>query len=851
MSAQNPKPIGAIGAFLGLIGFSALAGVLVTAMVTPAIAVTSVTANNTVAVFDDLPDYLEFGDLGQRNELWATQGGQPVKFADYYNENRVEVGWDAISQYAKDAAIAIEDERFYQHGGVDVAGIARAALNNVTSSGQQGASTITQQLVKNILINQALKIPEEGKRDAAVEAAQATTIERKLKEAKLAIGLEKKYTKQEILQGYLNIAGFGGNTYGIESAAQLYFSTNAASLTPAQAAALVAIVQNPNSLRLDIPENRPLNLERRNAILGNMLDQKMLDQAQYDEAVATPLDDTTIVLSPPNNGCQNAVAAKQFCDYVLRVINELPSLGATPEERAGNFKLGGYKVYTTIDLDQQAEAERILAERTPATETRFQLGSALSTLQVGTGQIRVMAQNKGYINQESDDPAVTSVNFNTDFEYGGSTGFQVGSTYKLFTLVNWLQNGRGLSETINAAPARYTLPLGDCEPTLFTAEPERNWEFKNDRNAPGGRMTVINATKGSYNAGFANMASKLNVCDIRATAESMGVHRADGNPLRLNSTMILGTDEIAPMTMTNAYATVANGGILCQPIAIDRVVDRDGVELAGQSADCQQAIDPSIAAATAAALRTVMQSGGTGQNALPGDGIPLIGKTGTADATSTFLSAASTKLASSVWVGNIVGTQDLRRTRFGNTDGGQLRFGIMRSMLASLNASAYNAGAGAFPPAPRNLVTGTAQPVPNVAGQSLDQARSVIESVGLDFAEGPTVASEIPAGRVAGTDPAAGAPVSKGATVTVQISDGSLATAMPNVVGAQLRDARNAIAGAGFTGGIVEQYVLSGADVRCQVASSDPGSGATASKSARVTLTINGGPALTPGNGCG
>lgn len=851
MSAQNPKPIGAIGAFLGLIGFSALAGVLVTAMVTPAIAVTSVTANNTVAIFNDLPDYLEFGELGQRNELWATQGGQPVKFADYYNENRVEVGWDAISPYAKDAAIAIEDERFYQHGGVDVAGIARAAVNNVTSDGQQGASTITQQLVKNILINEALKIPDEADREREIEAAQETSLERKLKEAKLAIGLEKKYTKQEILQGYLNIAGFGGNTYGIESAAQLYFRTTAAALTPAQAAALIAIVQNPESLRLNIPENRPANLERRNLILGNMLDQGMLDQAQYDEAFATPLDDTTILYTPPNNGCQYAAAAKHFCDYVLRVIDEVPSLGATPEERLENFKLGGYKIYTTIDLDQQAEAERILAERTPATESRFALGSALSTLQVGTGQIRVMAQNKGYINEESADPTVTSVNFNTDSEYGGSTGFQVGSTYKLFTLVNWLQTGHGLNEVVNAAPARYTLPLGDCEPTLFTAEPERNWQFRNDNNASGGRMTVTRATTGSWNAGFADMASKLSVCDIRATAESMGVHRADGNPLRLNSTMILGTDEIAPMSMTNAYATVANGGILCQPIAIDRLVDRDGAELPGQSADCQQAIDPGVAAAAASALRTVMQGGGTGQAALPGDGVPLIGKTGTADATSTFLSAASTKLASSVWVGNIVGKQDLRRTNVAGVNGGQVRFRVMRSMLASLNASAYNAGAGQFPTAPRVLVNGTSQPVPNVAGQTVDQARSVIESLGLDFAEGPQVPSEIPAGRVVGTDPGAGAQVSKGTTITVQISDGSLATTMPNVVGAQLGDARNAINGAGFTGGIVEQYVLSGVDVRCQVASSDPGSGATVSKSARVTLTINGGPALTPGNGCG
>ena len=143
MSAQNPKPGGAFGAFLGLIGLSALAGILVTAMVTPALAVTSVTANSTVGIFEDLPDYLEIGQLSQRNTLWATQGGQPVKFAQVYDQNRQEVGWDAVSGFVKDATVAGEDERFYEHGGVDVAGIARAAVNNATSDDTQGASTLT------------------------------------------------------------------------------------------------------------------------------------------------------------------------------------------------------------------------------------------------------------------------------------------------------------------------------------------------------------------------------------------------------------------------------------------------------------------------------------------------------------------------------------------------------------------------------------------------------------------------------------------------------------------------------------------------------------------------------------
>ena len=153
--------------------------------------------------------------------------------------------------------------------------------------------------MKNVLIAQALNIPDKEKRDQAIANAQAGTLDRKLKEAKLAIGLEKRYTKQEILLGYLNIAGYGGNTYGIQSAAQQYYSTNARDVTVAQAASLIAIVQAPNRRSPANPENWAANHSRRAAIRGNMLEQKKIDQAQYDTAIATPVDATTVIVSEP------------------------------------------------------------------------------------------------------------------------------------------------------------------------------------------------------------------------------------------------------------------------------------------------------------------------------------------------------------------------------------------------------------------------------------------------------------------------------------------------------------------------------------------------------------------------
>ena len=845
MSAQNPKPVGVLGAFLGLIGFSALAGVLVTAMVTPAIAVGSVTANNTVAVFDDLPEYLELGELAQRNTLWALQGGQQVPFAQVYDQNRQEVTWDQVSVFAKDAAVAGEDERFFEHGGVDVAGIARAAVSNATSDTTQGASTITQQLAKNVQIANAMDLPEAERKQAVAEA-QAGTLNRKLKEAKLAIGLEKKYSKQEILLAYLNIAGFGGNTYGIESASQLYFSTNAANLTVAQAAALLGIVQNPNNSRLDIPENWPRALERRNLILAKMLELGKIDQAQYDEAFATPLDATTVLINPPQNGCTSAAAAKTFCDFVKLNVKNLTSLGASEEERLERWKKGGLNVYTTIDLDQQAVAEADLAKRTPATESRFQAGSAISTIQVGTGRILIMAQNKGFDDTGLGDPATTTaVNFNTDKEYGGSSGFPTGSTYKLFTLIAWLQAGRGLREGVDANIKDYRRFDAKCAGGSLSFNPP--YKPKNDSGKSQGTMNVLAATTGSVNAAFINMASKLDLCDIRDAAVSMGVHRANLTELEYYPSTILGTNEIAPLTMANAYAVVASGGMLCQPIAVDKIVTTEGEELAGQSQDCTRVLTPEVAAAAAFDLQGPMGGNGTGAAANPRDGTDYLGKTGTAEALHSFMVAASTKASTAVWVGNISGKQNLRRISVGGTLYSALRTGIMRPILASVNASPVYGRGDDFPAPPSGLLAGKSQAVPDVTGQTVEQATSLLESVGFSVQTGATVASEVPAGRVAATSPGVGAQLSKGSDVELQISDGTLSTVMPQVVGAQARDAVAAIAAAGLDPGkITYEYGQSQPGDACKVAASNPGGGATIAKSAAVALTVYGG-VLTPG----
>ena len=255
MSENKRRPSGILQALAGIAGFGALAGVMVTAMISPALAVTSVGATSAIGVFDALPEFIEMGDQAQKNTLWAQNTQDPADgytaFAEVYWQDREEIALEDMSPYLVAAAVAGEDRRFYDHTGVDINSIVRAALGNVFSGGiESGASTLTMQLVKNTYIQRSQYLPTAEERQAAYAVAIETSFQRKLNEMKLAIGVEKQYTKEEILEAYLNITGFGGNTYGVQAASQQYFGKPAKSLSPAEAASLMAIVQYPDHRNL-------------------------------------------------------------------------------------------------------------------------------------------------------------------------------------------------------------------------------------------------------------------------------------------------------------------------------------------------------------------------------------------------------------------------------------------------------------------------------------------------------------------------------------------------------------------------------------------------------------------------
>lgn len=792
MSAPKASASGVVGAILGIVGMSAIAGILVTAMVTPALAVTGIAANNSIGMFENLPSYIKPDALAEKTNIYATNSdGSPRLLASVFEQDREEVGWDQISPFVKDAVIATEDPRFYTHGGVDIQSTLRAAAGNALETSGSGASTISMQYVRNIQVQKAESIQDEAERDAAYEEATKTTIDRKLKEIKLAIGLEKEFSKDDILLGYLNIAPFGGRVYGIQSAAKYYFGVNATDLTVAQAASLVAIVNAPNDLRIDWPENIEDNQARRDLdVLPAMLKEHKITQAQYDEAIATPVTPNIV---PPSTGCQTAndIAAGFFCDYVTAIVKNDPAFGEDENTRWTNFKTGGYQIYTTLDVDLQIAAMDSMNANVPKAYD-FDIGSSLVTVQPGTGRVLAMVQNKDY----SADPEVTAtnagasaVNYSTDFLYGGSTGFQVGSTYKIFTLADWLKTGHSLGDIINGNAG--TLNLAQFRNSC-TGGNGGTYAVKNDGGSNPGNVTVRQATASSVNLAYLRMAQKLDQCEIKQTAEAFGVHRADGNPLGDNPADVLGTNEIAPLTMAGAFAAVANEGVYCSPIAIERILDSQGNELPVPASTCNAAVEPNVAAAMVDALKGVV-NGGTGAASNPGDGIPLFGKTGTTDSEKdTWFVGATTELATAVWVGNVVGTVSLRNTSVNGQNGGSLRHEIWSTYMGNANTK-Y--GGNQFPTATSDLINGVPVNIPNLAGMSIDAARGALTAAGFDFQDGGVIDSTQPAGLVDSSSPAGSA--TKGSTITVFTSNGQLRT-VPNVAGMSPSQAVAAITAAGI-----------------------------------------------------
>ena len=415
---------------LGFVLLSSICGVLVAGYLVPQIALAGTTVSRSISFFNSLPTELAVQTPAQTTRM-VTADGKLI--ASFYEENRVRIPLKKMSPYVKDAIIAIEDSRFYEHSGVDALGVLRALTTNLTGGGAAGRVHHSPSSTSPTWPTNP-KFPP-GDEDQVILSGQKNMGD-KLREMRLAIALEKKYTKDQILEGYLNIVFFNRNAYGIEAAAQYFFSVPASKLTLPQAALLAGLVNSPSVYD---PVTNPKNsIQRRNQVLDAMLEQGKITKKQHDAAKASGVG---LKVRPSRQGCAAAAMAPYFCDYVSHLILNNPAFGPDAEAREQKMRRGGLTITTTLDSRLQAAAQAQVNSTAGANPAKW--GSSLVSVQPGTGKILAMAQNTVFLPQRG--KFDTQLNFNVDSkdangnDLNGAGGFQPGSTMKPFTFAEWLQ----------------------------------------------------------------------------------------------------------------------------------------------------------------------------------------------------------------------------------------------------------------------------------------------------------------------------------------------------------------------------------------------------------------------------
>jgi membrane peptidoglycan carboxypeptidase len=861
---------GVLGGFAGLVGLSAVAGVLIAATVTPAIALSGAAASSAITMFDNLPSVLEIEKLMLPTTFYYKDpSGADVELTKFYDQNRSPVEFDQIAPVMYDAVLSSEDKNFYKHGGVDLVGTASAVYDNLRGTDSRGGSSISQQYVKNILVQRCEQNAEEvteekdgqtvvvTTRDEAlancwVEATTAAGnegIQRKLQEMRYAIALEQKYSKQEILLGYLNIANFGGTNYGIDAAARYYFNVAAKDLSLGQAAALAGMVQNPNSYRLDRPngstfdkDGNPINSaadgyavtkSRQVYVLDRLLADGKITQEQHDAAVAEPI---TPAITPPKTGCGATGQMAFFCQYVKNIIKTDPAFGATPEDRLKALQRGGLNIYTTLDMRVQQPAQDAMAANAPAAIPGMEFGAAAVSVEATTGRVLSMVQNKTFSEDlalTDADHAFTSLVYAADQKHGNSNGFSAGSTFKLFTLIDWLEKGHSLNEVLNGTARPFKRVENRCGSPWVNV---KNEIVNNFARSPGRVGTPMQFTAASLNTGFFAMAEKLDLCDIKNVATKMGVTQANGEPVQMNDLFsVVGSAAVTPLAMAGAYGTVANSGIYCQPRAIDRVTDSDGVDQPQfvPKTTCTQVLDPKIAATAAFALQGVMTGSGTGAVSNPRDGTPMLGKTGTNEDDQTWMVESSSKVATAVWVGNTTNKASLSKQRYKGIQLSQLRHRIAPVIQRAANEF-Y--GGDRFPEPDRDLTRQVLADLPNVVGLSIDEATRRLDDAGFEVIVGDPIDSSEAAGIVAAQNPSAGR-VASGATITISPSNGNGLAVPGDVAGRSVNEAISYLRSVGFgdvqPGACVEEKGVKG---NGQATGTNPPGGTTVNRNSTILV---------------
>jgi len=593
---------------------SVLAGVLIAGLFVPFAGLAGAGSKAAATELNKLPVELTASAAPSRSKVLLGNGDV---LAYFYDENRIPVTLDKIAPVMQQAQLAIEDQRFYSHGALDVRGTLRALVYNTTSdSGTQGGSSITQQYVKMVLVTQC------AEDQACVRNAKAESVERKIRELRYAIALEKQKTKDQILEGYLNIAYYGDGAYGVEAAARHYFDTTAAKLNLAQAAMLAGLVQNPDAN--NPVKNESAAIDRRDVVLNRMAELQYITTEQAARAKRATFDEDDVQVT--RNGCIGT-RYPFLCDYVRRTLLKSDSLGATEKERAAMINRGGLTIKTAIDEKTQDIAQKQVSDVVGPTDPVI---STMNMIQPGTGLILAMAQSRPVMGGDAK-KGQTYWNLAVDPGMGGLQGYQAGSTFKAFTAAAALEEGLPLSTSIDA---RKTI---DYRGRSYETCGGRNrvgesWRVSNSTGR-NGRMNMTTAAEFSVNNYFVELELRTGMCPVVEMADKLGVKVGTKDRDLVDfyqniPAFTLGSVEVSPLSMAEAYATFAARGIHCNPIIVDKITTANGQELAAPSADCKRVVSEDVADGVNKMLASVMTNG-TGTKAATSDRRPQAGKTGT------------------------------------------------------------------------------------------------------------------------------------------------------------------------------------------------------------------------------
>jgi len=766
-------------------------------------------------------------------------------------ENRVVVRSRKIPDVVRDAVIAIEDQRFYDHSGLDVRALLRAAYRDATTGEVvEGGSTITQQLVKKLYVG------------------DEQTVGRKIREAYLAWQLEQRMSKDRILTRYLNTVYFGNGAYGILAASETYYGVEPLELTLSQAATLAGLIAAPVDYD---PVRHPGRSERRrNHVLTLMLGLDMIDEAEFEKASGSPI---ALDLTPED---ATHYPAPWFVDYVKEWFLSNPRFGETPQDRYDLLFEGGLRIVTTVDLQLQRAAERAIGS--VLTEPADPYG-ALTAIDPRTGYVRAMVGGRDYWNEDDD---FARINLAT----GGVTGRQAGSAFKPFALVAALEHGIPRTQPLNGSTAHILLQDGTY------------WDPHNAEGSAYGTISLESASVNSVNVAYANLLSVIGDGDPYAGAAAlveaamrMGIRccprtTEPNGPLAAVPAAVLGVNEVSTLEMASAFGTLANVGRHVQPTPVISVTTSDGDVIYQAPPRAQQAVEPAIAAEAVDILKGVVSSGtGVGANI----GRPQFGKTGTAqNASDAWFVGAVPQMVTAVWVGfpqgqipmccgnvrisivyggtwpasiwrafMLAATRGVPAKEFGtDVDYVTLRVDVTQGCLANPYTPPGDIDVLRFPAGAEPTLEVCTEPsssrlpvVPSVIGLDRQAATSALHDAGFVVAT-VFVQSDLQPGTVIAQDPGGGSRLILTGTVTITVAKGAPEPSVapdlapvPNVVGMQRGAAEAAIRQAGFVASV--SYERCDPDDRsCDdrqgvVWSQSPDAGAQRERGSTVTIFAN------------